>query len=170
MEETLKLLTTLDNLAGLRKYEGGTWEWCEGQFTHFFVNVHDPPLHGDAFVCCVMSHGEKGCVFGIDGRRLRIKDITATFTRVDCPLLDKKPKVFFIQACQTERAGQPGGQAGNTAEGEDGGAPSWMVVKAEADFLVAMATVGNHEAKRHMINGTWFMQCLCRRLKELCPR
>ena len=84
MEETLKLLSSMGNLTELRMYgKVPVQEWSGDEFTNF--NVAKPPQHGDAFVCCVMSHGEKGCVFGTDWERLCIDDITTTFNGVKCP-------------------------------------------------------------------------------------
>lgn len=58
--------------------------------------------HGeyDCFVCCLLSHGANGGIFGTDSRLVEIKDITAMFKGVACPSLASKPKLFFIQACR----------------------------------------------------------------------
>jgi caspase 8 len=39
----------------------------------------------------------------------------------------------------------------------------------EADFLLGMATVTNCVSYRDPLRGTWFIQSLCRSLKERCP-
>lgn len=52
------------------------------------------------FVCCILSHGTIGAIYGADGRTVPIKDLTGLFKASSCPGLGGKPKVFFIQACQ----------------------------------------------------------------------
>ena len=61
----------------------------------------------DCLVCCVLTHGEEGQVFGCDGKLIRIQDLLNPFKAVSCPGLRGKPKLFFIQACQG-KAKQPG--------------------------------------------------------------
>ncbi|CAM4622204.1 unnamed protein product [Leuciscus chuanchicus] len=56
----------------------------------------------DAFVCCILSHGEKGSVLGIDGKQVPICELTQPFA--ECRTLASKPKLFFIQACQGNKA------------------------------------------------------------------
>jgi hypothetical protein len=54
----------------------------------------------DAFACCLMTHGKLGRLFTADAKPIRIVDIADYFSDKNCPSLDKKPKLFFIQACQ----------------------------------------------------------------------
>lgn len=54
----------------------------------------------DCFACAILSHGELGVVFGVDGDKILIEDITGAMDGVRCPTLIGKPKLFFIQACQ----------------------------------------------------------------------
>eukprot|EP00914_Ancora_sagittata_P018618 GHVO01036917.1.p1 GENE.GHVO01036917.1~~GHVO01036917.1.p1 ORF type:complete len:279 (+),score=35.16 GHVO01036917.1:90-926(+) len=55
----------------------------------------------DAFVAVIMSHGSKGCVLGTDLKEVKIEDIVSMFNGNNCPELKDKPKLFFVQACQT---------------------------------------------------------------------
>ena len=54
----------------------------------------------DCLVCCVLTHGVLGHVYGSDGRIVRIQQLTRCFSSSRCPSLAGKPKLFFIQACQ----------------------------------------------------------------------
>jgi caspase 8 len=54
----------------------------------------------DCFVCCILSHGALGTVYGTNGEPVQIKDLTGHFTPTKSPTLATKPKLFFIQACQ----------------------------------------------------------------------
>uniref|UniRef100_A0A673XSS8 Caspase family p20 domain-containing protein n=1 Tax=Salmo trutta TaxID=8032 RepID=A0A673XSS8_SALTR len=54
--------------------------------------------HGDAFVCCILSHGIKEGVCATDGTVVPTIDILSPFNGEKCTILVGKPKVFFIQA------------------------------------------------------------------------
>ena len=54
----------------------------------------------DCFVCCLLSHGANGGIYGTDGELVEIREITAQFKGNACPSLGDKPKLFFIQACR----------------------------------------------------------------------
>ncbi|XP_062475734.1 caspase-10 isoform X2 [Pezoporus occidentalis] len=54
----------------------------------------------DCFICCILSHGESGAVYGKDEELVSIRTIMSYFTATQCPQLAEKPKLFFIQACQ----------------------------------------------------------------------
>lgn len=53
----------------------------------------------DCFICVLLSHGEEGVIFGVDGP-LEIKNIFNLFKGQNCRTLAGKPKLFFIQACR----------------------------------------------------------------------
>lgn len=128
-----------------------------------------------AFVCCVLSHGEKGAVLGIDGKLVEIHELTLPFA--ECHTLASKPKLFFIQACQGREA-QNGvfaadGQGNDTDEGtfeEDAYNPALRSVPIKADFLIGMATVEHYQSFRHTRDGSIYIQELCRQLVLSCPR
>lgn len=56
----------------------------------------------DCFVCCLLSHGANGAIYGTNSELLEINTITSMFKGVACPSLANKPKLFFIQACRGE--------------------------------------------------------------------
>ncbi|TRY82802.1 hypothetical protein DNTS_025570 [Danionella cerebrum] len=128
-----------------------------------------------AFVCCVLSHGEKGKVLGVDGKSVEIRELTLPFA--ECLSLTSKPKLFFIQACQGNRS-QDGvwaedGQMDDAEEGayeDDAQQAAYRSIPMEADFLIGMATVEHHQSYRHTSFGSIYIQELCRKLEELCPR
>uniref|UniRef100_A0A3B4B6K0 Caspase 20, apoptosis-related cysteine peptidase n=1 Tax=Periophthalmus magnuspinnatus TaxID=409849 RepID=A0A3B4B6K0_9GOBI len=122
--------------------------------------------HGDVFICCILTHGNKGIVYGTDKQPLSIKDITRTFRATDSSPLTAKPKVFLIQACQGVRNVQRGViKRDLETDGE-----SSVSVPEEADVLVAVATVEDYVSFRNTVNGSWFIQSLCQQLKEGCSR
>lgn len=136
-------------------------EWANNEFVH----IQEAPTHGDAFICCILSHGRRGVVLGSDDEPLNIKHAIGRFNASNQPALTGKPKVFLIQACQGTQKQR--GVLLENLESDDG--PS-LSIPQEADFLIAVATVEDYTAFRHKINGSWFIQSLCQQLKEGCPR
>lgn len=125
----------------------------------------------DAFVCCILSHGEKGSIFGTDGKSILIQEITQPFKGSNCPSLAGKPKMFFIQACQGKskqigtciQADGDGGDDGNCSR-------DTQQIPDDSDFLLGMATVADYQSFRHVHYGSVYIQELCKQLKEGCRR
>uniref|UniRef100_A0A8C4IIQ7 Caspase-8 n=1 Tax=Dicentrarchus labrax TaxID=13489 RepID=A0A8C4IIQ7_DICLA len=159
MDQALRYFASLSDLSELQEFR--VEEWSGNGFT----DLQEAPKHGDAFICCILSHGKKGVVLGVDGNPLSIKQITRTFTATDQSALTGKPKVFLIQACQ---GGQI--QKGVLLEDLQADDSHSQFIPEEADVLVAIATVEDYAAFRHSINGSWFVQSVCQQLKEGCPR
>ncbi|NXW82950.1 CASP8 protein, partial [Alopecoenas beccarii] len=128
----------------------------------------------DCFVCCVLSHGKKGIIYGVDGQEVPIQELTMSFTGRNCPSLAGKPKVFFVQACQGDAC-----QRGVTIETDSAEQDSSVetdarfqleCIPAEADFLLGMATLQDYVSYRNPRQGTWYIQALCQHLEYSCPR
>ncbi|KAL1481716.1 hypothetical protein MTO96_050388, partial [Rhipicephalus appendiculatus] len=48
-----------------------------------------------------MSRGDKDTILGVDGEELNlVEDVYEQFNNENCPALQGKPKLFFIQACR----------------------------------------------------------------------
>uniref|UniRef100_A0A663LYN6 Caspase-8 n=1 Tax=Athene cunicularia TaxID=194338 RepID=A0A663LYN6_ATHCN len=140
------------------------------------VNIYRCEDHKDkdCFVCCVLSHGKKGIVYGVDGQEVPIQELTTSFTGQNCHSLAGKPKVFFVQACQGDAC-----QKGVTIETDSGEQDSSVetdarfqldCIPAEADFLLGMATLQDYVSYRSRRQGTWYIQALCQHLEYSCPR
>ncbi|NXV25957.1 CASP8 protein, partial [Rissa tridactyla] len=140
------------------------------------VNIYQSKDHKDrdCFVCCILSHGKKGIIYGVDGQEVPIQELTISFTGQNCRSLTGKPKVFFIQACQGDAY-----QKGVTVETDSGEQDSSVetdarfqldCIPAEADFLLGMATLPDHVSFRSPTRGTWYIQALCQHLDYSCPR
>ncbi|XP_033505796.1 caspase-3-like [Epinephelus lanceolatus] len=159
MDRALHCFAAQSDLSQLQEFS--VQEWSGSGFT----DLQEAPKHGDAFICCILSHGHKGVVFGIDGQPLPIKQITRTFKATDQSLLTGKPKVFLIQACQ-------GGlmQRGVLLKDLQVDDAPLLSIPEEADVLVAIATVEDHTSIRHKTYGSWFIQSICQALREGCPR
>ncbi|NXM21546.1 CASP8 protein, partial [Ploceus nigricollis] len=140
------------------------------------VNIFQSADHDDkdCFVCCILSHGKKGIIYGVDGQEVPIRELTTSFTAQNCNSLAGKPKVFFIQACQGDAF-----HKGVTIETDSGEEDSSVerdakfqpdCIPEEADFLLGMATLQDYVSYRSPREGTWYIQALCQHLEDGCPR
>lgn len=126
------------------------------------------------FICCVLSHGESGAIYGTDGNLVSIRLLTSHFTAQHCPQLAAKPKLFFIQACQGKNIQRPvyvdtDGQTPDSTS-KQRNSSLFESIPEEADFLLGMATVDGYVSFRHIKEGTWYIQALCSKLQLLVPR
>ncbi|NXG26863.1 CASP3 protein, partial [Dromaius novaehollandiae] len=112
-----------------------------------------------SFVCVLLSHGEEGLIYGTDGP-LELKALTSLFRGDRCRSLAGKPKLFFIQACR----GTELDSGIETDSGSD--EPMCQKIPVEADFLYAYSTAPGYYSWRNAAEGSWFIQSLCRMLRE----
>ena len=116
----------------------------------------------DAFVFIVMSHGgDEDVIFGVRGRYIRVEDLMAEFNTANCPTLQNKPKLFFIQTYRgsslERRSPTCGGTDSYAPYSPDSTLPR-SVGPQEADFLLAFATAPGYVAWRNRQNGSPFIQ------------
>ncbi|XP_066544406.1 caspase-8 [Amia ocellicauda] len=126
----------------------------------------------DCFVCCVLSHGQRGEIYGVDGRTVPIKDFTSPFSGIKCLTLREKPKIFFIQACQGDRE-QLGFSLETDGHSEGLSTDAYVPknsIPNDSDFLLGMATVDDYVSFRDKLQGSWYIQTLCENLQLLVPR
>ena len=96
----------LENLVNLWAKLGFIVEKHENLKAHQICTAVDKMVkkikknQSSCFVCCMMTHGTMGTIYGSDGNFVNIKDITDSFKESNCPELAGKPKLFFIQACR----------------------------------------------------------------------
>lgn len=127
----------------------------------------------DCVMCCVLSHGLEGGVYGVDGNPVEISMLMEPFSGTNCPSMAGKPKIFFIQACQGNKQQnvvytddvKPGHGCADTNAVQ---AKEW--IPSHADFLLGMATVPSFVSFRDSTNGTWYIQSLCHNLAHMVPR
>ncbi|XP_030341502.1 caspase-10 isoform X3 [Strigops habroptila] len=128
----------------------------------------------DCFICCILSHGESGAVYGKDEELVSIRTIMSHFTAKQCPQLAEKPKLFFIQACQGKEVQcavsvQADARIPDSSSMQQIVSPSESIPE-EADFLLGMATIDGYVSFRHVEEGAWYIQALCSKLQLLVPR
>ena len=94
----------------------------------------------DSFICCILSHGSNGGIFGTDSYRVPLCNISEKLNEQNCKSLAEKPKIFFLQ-CDCD-----------TAELSSG------------NFYYSFASARGHNAWRNIDEGAWYITELCRAL------
>ncbi|XP_036109900.1 caspase-10 isoform X2 [Molossus molossus] len=131
---------------------------------------HPDHADGDCFVFCVLTHGRFGAVYSSDEALIPIREIMSHFTAQQCPSLANKPKLFFIQACQGEEIQSSVSIQADAINPEPTDPPLEDSVPVEADFLLGLATVPGYVSFRHKTKGSWYIQALCKYLKDYVPK
>lgn len=130
------------------------------------VSVQDHTAY-DCFVCCILTHGVLGALYGINGVTVPIKDLTGPLRAQVCPTLAGKPKLFFMQACQGKEK-QPGFDIqmdGVPEEDLQTDSPGQLIPN-EADFLLGYATVPGFVSYRSKTRGSWYITKLTEMLRK----
>ena len=65
-------------------------------------NFSEDEDHSRAQMCVVvvMSHGDNGAIFGVDGRSVDDETLVAMFNNDSAPLLKGRPKLFVFSHCR----------------------------------------------------------------------
>ncbi|XP_035991012.1 caspase-2 isoform X4 [Fundulus heteroclitus] len=134
----------------------------------------------DSCVVCLLSHGVEGAIYGTDGQLIQLDWVFEAFDNAHCPLLQNKPKMFFIQACRgdemdcgVEQLDGPGRisspsceqrDAGREGEGDadprqrrDMGRPR-IKLPQRSDMICGFASLKGTAAMRNTKRGSWFIQ------------
>ena len=118
----------------------------------------------DSFICCILSHGEEGKIYGSDSEIVAMKDLVKKLSGESCKLLANKPKIFFVQACQ-EKGRDKGTRVASDSDKprvEEDSNP--ILIPDEADFYFGYAAPPGKVAWRDLDHGSWYVSELCRAL------
>lgn len=133
---------------------------------------HSGHARGDCFVFCVLTHGKCGEVYTSDGLLVPILDIISHFTLQQCPGLAHKPKLFFIQACQGKNTQLSIATEADAINLEHVNLEPLSLPKClpnSVDILLGLSTVPGYVSYRHVEEGSWYIQSLCRHLRDMVP-
>ncbi|XP_065917252.1 caspase-3-like [Dysidea avara] len=115
----------------------------------------------DSFVCCILSHGNVGGIYGTDGELVEFSEIFKLFQGKNyCPSLVGKPKLFFIQACRGDAEDE------GASEQQIDGPDKIKNVPIEADFLFGYASPPGYASFRSPKHGSWYISKLCEVLMD----
>ena len=122
----------------------------------------------DSFICCILSHGDERGVFGTDGEVVSIEELASSFNGRNCPKLNGKPKIFFIQACRGENTPTAVFKFPSKKEKRmvtDDGKQS-RALPPDADFLFGFSTTDSTKSMRGVSTGSQYIKELCSVIKE----
>ncbi|TKS82203.1 Caspase-2 [Collichthys lucidus] len=134
----------------------------------------------DSCVVCLLSHGVEGAIYGTDGQLLQLDWVFEAFDNAHCPLLQNKPKMFFIQACRGDEmdcgveqidgptrtcspsceqrdAGREGQGDADSRQRGDMGRPR-IKLPQRSDMICGYASLKGTAAMRNTKRGSWFIQ------------
>lgn len=119
----------------------------------------------DGLIVCILSHGNEGIVYGHNSIPVRIKDIRHCMA--SSSLLEKS-KILLIQACQGNTLQRSVKKLMSKLE-HDGPTLSTFVTSGSvyADFLIFWSTIEGFASVRHVDNGSWFIQEVVKKIREL---
>ena len=116
------------------------------------TNIEDKEVAHDSFVCCILSHGNTGEVFGSDSESVEYRVIKEYISKSD--ILRSRPKLFFIQACQGKKQGRQ--RLEDRLQKDDGD------ISEYSDFYMSCATLDGDQSYRDIYTGTIFwLICTC---------
>lgn len=129
----------------------------------------------DSFVCCILSHGKMGQIYGSDSIMVSLDEITSKLSGDSCKSLANKPKMFFMQACRGTLKDKGVQVAADDDEMEEEpkilsptgvrvASDSDTKIPSASDFYFSFATASGHVAWRDLDNGSWYVSELCRSL------
>ncbi|XP_010209837.1 PREDICTED: caspase-2 isoform X1 [Tinamus guttatus] len=129
------------------------------------------PEHRDVDSCIIalLSHGVEGGVYGTDGKLLQLQEAFRLFDNANCPNLQNKPKMFFIQACRGDEADrgvdQRDGKEWSHSPGyEESDANKEEKVKLRlptcSDMICGYACLKGTAAMRNTRRGSWYVEAL----------
>ena len=117
----------------------------------------------DAFVCIIMSHGNRDQIQGVNGKNIALETLMSDFKAGSCPSLAGKPKLFIIQACRgTMRDNMMLSSSGSADSTMGGFGTDSTLCRStfleESDFLLAFCTAPGYIAERKRDYGSVFIQ------------
>ncbi|XP_068609412.1 caspase-7 [Brachionichthys hirsutus] len=115
----------------------------------------------DCFLAVLSSHGEEGHVFGADGEPILLSRIFAYF---DNECMEKKAKVFLIQACRGEGL-DDGVEVDSASDSIGESVFSSVHLSVPVDTAVMYATAPGYAAFTNPF-GSVFLQTFCTLLQE----
>ncbi|XP_071467530.1 caspase-2 isoform X2 [Marmota flaviventris] len=136
-------------------------------------NFAQLPAHRvtDSCIVALLSHGVEGSIYGVDGKLLQLQEVFRLFDNANCPSLQNKPKMFFIQACrgdETDRGvdQQDGKKPG--CEESDAGKEEMLRMRlpTRSDMICGYACLKGTAAMRNTKRGSWYIEALTQVFSE----
>ena len=153
------LAKTLETL-GYKLFEDKYHRDCTAkEMTELFNKVTMETDHSqcDSFVCCLLSHGDAGKIYGSDDRTIKLEDVRNSV--VQCPSLIGKPKIFFIESSR-------GGRLPDGCEVYREYADPPFLIPQDSDVFFGYSTSENTKSCRFTDTGSFYITELCDALNK----
>ena len=151
-----EIMAACNVISGKCRFEDLPEETREQLFRKGLRNVNiRVEASDDSFLCCLISHGALGKIYGTDETPVDVSKIAQYFGSRNCPCLAGKPKVFLTQASiQTA--------IGKTEDHMERADVSALV--EESDFLLSYSVYPGTSSYRD--HDAWYIEHLRRALKN----
>ncbi|NXQ32204.1 CASP2 protein, partial [Alaudala cheleensis] len=124
----------------------------------------------DSCIIALLSHGVEGGVYGSDGKLLELQEAFRLFDNANCPNLQNKPKMFFIQACRGDELDRGVDQRDGKGWSDSPGCEESDANKEESlklrlptcsDMICGYACLkAGTAAMRNTKRGSWYVEAL----------
>ncbi|XP_077534110.1 caspase-2-like isoform X2 [Haemaphysalis longicornis] len=133
----------------------------------------------DCLVVILMSHGDKDVIYGTDIEKLRLYDkVYPLFNNENCPALQGKPKLFFVQACRGDNTDSgtyvevqwleeatvvEGAISADAISYKDPSSPTVTPKPRTASFsdmCIVYATIPGFVALKNEVTGSWLLSAV----------
>ena len=114
--------------------------------------INNIDVRNDSFVCCILSHGKEGEVYGSDSKPLEYTRIQRYLAK--SKILASRPKVLFIQACQGSEAAEGVMDYIKDIDADDD------MISEYTDFYLSCASVDGYKAFRSPSTGMHHIVCV----------
>ncbi|CAL1685147.1 unnamed protein product [Lasius platythorax] len=114
-----------------------------------------------------LTHGLQNDMICAKDAAYKSDKIWKPFTAAKCTTLAGKPKLFFFQACRGDQVDSGVVLSPRTflpSEATD--SVTSYTIPTHADFLIAHSSVQDFRSWRNLVEGTWYIECLCKVLDE----
>jgi caspase 6 len=130
--------------------------------------THDYTSYG-CLILFIMSHGDKNKIISSDSEYIDLNEFITPLKRNAS--LKSKPKVFFIQACRGSARMTVNHDAPSITNSLSSNVYSRYFdhdkrLPREADFLFSYSTLEDHVSYRDVEDGSWYIQMLCKAIRE----
>ncbi|XP_029173606.1 caspase-1-like isoform X2 [Nylanderia fulva] len=123
--------------------------------------------NNDCICIIVLTHGLQNDLIWAKDVAYRSDKIWKPFTADKCITLAGKPKLFFFQACRGDQVDSGVVLSPRTlTPSEATDSVTSYKIPTHADFLIAHSSVQDFYTWRNPVEGTWYVQCLCKVLDE----
>ncbi|XP_029826182.2 caspase-3 isoform X2 [Ixodes scapularis] len=122
----------------------------------------------DCLVVILMSHGSAAdIIYDVNADCVNTEELIALFNNDNCPALQDKPKLFFIQACRGDKHDGGTSCVMDTADAASLSADMASVklcasrrnerAPTVSDMFVAYPTIKGHVSLKNEVSGSWFL-------------